>query len=163
MQLQVKKLSTRATLPSRAYQFDSGLDLYSCLEKDEITLQPLERKLVGTGISVKLPAPEEIKVTDVYFFTTGTTLVYEGQVRSKSGLTLKQGLIVANSPGTVDNEYSGEIGVILLNLSNEPIIIKHGQKIAQFVVVPVVIPTVVEVTEVYSTTRKSAGFGSTGV
>lgn len=140
--VKVKKLHEDAKLPQYANQWsDSGADVFS-IEKYEI--KPGERVLVKTGIA--------ISVSDGY----------ECQVRSKSGLALKRGLIVLNSPGTVDNGYRGEVGVIICNLSNETQIIEKGDKVAQLVIVPVGQAIFLEVNELDSTTRGDGGFGSTG-
>jgi dUTP pyrophosphatase len=159
MQLQIKKVNPNAIIPTRAYSLDSGIDLTSPTDMEVITLQPLERRMIDTGIVIQLPEPKLINCND------GTTelLVYEGQVRAKSGRSAKEGLGILNSPGTVDNEYTGNIIVIAVNLSNEPITIKPGQKIAQFVVLPVIVPTVIEVEEIQEHKRGSNGFGSTGI
>jgi dUTP pyrophosphatase len=153
MQLQIKELYFDVLTPTRAYSTDSGLDLYAYLfdlPNQELNILPGERKLVGTGISIKLPEPTE-------------EFIYEAQVRSKSGLTLKQGLVVLNSPGTIDSSYTGEICVILYNASNKTITIKHHQKIAQLVVCPIVIPRVTIVKDFEVGERASNGFGSTGI
>lgn len=177
MKLQIKRLHSEAILPTRAHSTDSGLDLVACLEVDEITLYPLERKLIPTGIAIKLPEPSIISTfqmcpeigkqydtpIQVLSFAWQQKLVYEAQVRGKSGRALKEGLSVLNSPGTIDSEYTGEVQVILVNLSNQPITIKNKQKIAQLVVCPIIIPELVEVEELTSADRGVSGFGSTGV
>ena len=140
--LQVKKLHEDAKLPQYANQWgDSGADVFAI---DNYELQPGERKLIKTGIAIVLQDG------------------FECQVRSKSGLALKRGLFVLNSPGTVDNGYRGEIGVILCNLSKEVQVIEKGDKVAQIVVVPVGQAAIVEVKEIDSTSRGEGGFGSTG-
>lgn len=177
MKLQIKKLFDDAIVPTRAYKLDSGLDLYAYLDIDELTLQSLERKLIPTGIAIKLPepvivntfrkCPEPNKQYDsliqVPSFSYQQKLIYEAQIRPKSGLALKQGLGVLNSPGTIDSEYTGQIQVIVVNLSNEIITIKNKQKIAQLVVTPVIIPDLIEVTDFDLTSRGDNGFGSTGI
>lgn len=142
--LKVKRLNGEAKLPERAHSTDSGLDLFSL---DRHVIWPGERKLVGTGIAIELEPG------------------YEAQVRTKSGLALKQGLIVANSPGTVDHGYANEVGVILMNVGKEVIHIEKHQKIAQLVVQKVELPQVVEVDEIYveGSDRGLGGFGSTGL
>ena len=128
-----------------AYDTDSGFDLYSVEEK---TLKPFGRDIFSTGI--KLNIPEH----------------YEIQVRSKSGLALKDGIMVLNSPGTVDQGYTGELRVILFNTSELPITIKKGQKIAQAVLCPVVCGkwiNLVEVGAIQNKDRNENGFGSTGL
>jgi len=128
-----------------AYETDSGFDLYSVEEK---TIKPFGRDIFSTG--VKLNIPEH----------------YEIQVRSKSGLALNDGLMVLNSPGTVDQGYTGEIRVILFNTSDKQITIKKGQKIAQAVLCPVVCGKWIDLKEVgkiENKDRSENGFGSTGL
>lgn len=140
--LRVKKLHEDAKLPTYANQWgDSGADVFSI---NDYILQPGERKLIQTGIAVICPDG------------------YECQVRSKSGLALKQGLMVLNSPGTVDNGYRGEVGVILYNSSNEIRVIQKGDKVAQIVICPVSQAVIMEVNELDETSRGEGGFGSTG-
>ncbi len=107
-------------------------------------MRPSERKLIVTGIKVCLPENTEL------------------QVRSRSGMALKMGVIVANQPGTVDQSYTGEIGVILYNISNYEYLVKPGDKIAQAVIAPVLYVNFEEINEINETTRGSSGFGSTG-
>jgi dUTP pyrophosphatase len=131
--------------PSYAYQSDSGFDLYSV---DEVNFLPFERKLVPTGLSFDIPEG------------------YEIQVRTKSGLALNQGLMVLNSPGTVDQGYTGEIKVILMNMNNEVLTVTKGQKIAQAVICPVVSGkwvNLVEINKLDDKERSNNGFGSTGI
>lgn len=139
-----KKLHKDAIIPNYAHEGDAGMDLYSI--QDDI-IEPLTWKLIPTGLSCELPK--------------GT----EGQVRSKSGIALKNGVFVLNTPGTVDENYRGEIGVILYNLNtNVPYEIKKGQKIAQYVIANVEYVTTEETTEELSaTSRGEGGFGSTGL
>lgn len=141
--LKVKKLHPDAIIPQRAHVTDSGMDLYST---ETITLWSGHPTLVHTGIAIELEPG------------------YEAQVRSKSGLALKNGLFVLNSPGTVDHNYSGEIGVIIYNGGPTNYKVEKGQKIAQLVIQKVELPEVVEVEEVYKdgTERGDGGFGSTG-
>ena len=139
-----KKLNPDAIIPNYAHEGDAGMDLYSV---EDIIIEPLSLKLVPTGLACELPE--------------GT----EGQVRSKSGIALKNGVFVLNSPGTVDENYRGEIGVILYNLNTkEPFIIKKGQKIAQYVINQVEYVDTLEISEeLSSTSRGEGGFGSTGL
>lgn len=122
----------------------AGMDLRANIEKT-IVLQPLERKLIGTGIYIALPEG------------------YEAQVRSRSGLALKKGVVVLNAPGTVDADYRGEIGVILINLSNEAFEIQDGDRIAQLVIAKHEQALWHIVENLEETTRGTGGFGSTGV
>lgn len=131
--------------PSYAYTSDSGFDLYSI---KDIWIHPFDRSLVPTGLVLDIPEG------------------YEIQVRSKSGLALKQGLMVLNSPGTVDQGYLGEIGVIIFNTTNQKVKIEKGQKIAQAVLCPVVSGkwvTLVEKNKINEKDRNDNGFGSTGI
>ncbi len=133
-------------LPLPKYQtpLSAGLDLLADLT-EEISLEPLDRRLIPTGLSLELPAG------------------YEGQVRPRSGLALKQGLTCLNSPGTIDADYRGEVGVLLINLSKERVILKRGDRIAQLVIAPVVQAVLAEVEVLTETVRGEGGFGSTGV
>ncbi|MBE7074923.1 MAG: dUTP diphosphatase [Clostridiales bacterium] len=138
-----KKLNPDAIIPDYAHEGDAGMDLYSVIDA---TIEPLTWKLIPTGLACELPE--------------GT----EGQVRSKSGIALKNGVFVLNTPGTVDENYRGEIGVILYNLNTkEPFVIKKGQKIAQYVINAVEYVDTVEIQELSSTDRGEGGFGSTGL
>ena len=138
-----KKLNPDAILPDYAHVGDAGMDLYSV---EDLVIEPLTWKLVKTGLACELPQ--------------GT----EGQVRSKSGIALKNGVFVLNTPGTVDENYRGEIGVILYNLNTkEPFVIKKGQKIAQYVIANVEYVDTIEVETLDETDRGEGGFGSTGL
>ncbi len=131
--------------PEYAYESDSGFDLRST---EEIWIQANDRKLIPTGLRFDIPEG------------------YEIQVRSKSGLALKQGLMVLNSPGTVDSGYQGEVKVIMFNTTNERIKIEKGQKIAQAVLCPVMCGqwvNLVKVEEIEEKDRNDKGFGSTGL
>lgn len=140
--VKIKKLTPNAHVPQYAHFGDSGADLFST---EDCTLQPMARHAVSTGLSAEIPEGFEL------------------QVRPKSGLALKSGITVLNTPGTIDFGYRGEIKVILINLSNEVYEIKSGQKIAQLVVAPVTFATFEEVDELSDTTRGEGGFGSTGL
>lgn len=131
--------------PSYAYPTDSGFDLFST---EEVEIESFGRSLIPTGLHIDIPDG------------------YEVQVRSKSGLALKQGLMVLNSPGTVDQGYTGEIQVILFNTTKNNVIIKKGQKIAQAVISPVVSGKWIKLTKVDNINDKDRGekgFGSTGI
>lgn len=132
--------------PEYIYEGDSGFDLRANLT-ESVTLKPLERYMVPTGLSFEIP------------------IGYEIQVRPRSGLAAKQGLSVLNSPGTVDQGYTGEVKVILVNLSNDTVTINHGERIAQAVLCPVITKrtaTLKSLTQIHSTDRGDGGFGSTG-
>ena len=141
MTLRFKKIHPDAVLPSYAHPSDAGMDVKSV---DDLTLAPGKRALVRTGLVMLLPPS------------------YEAQVRPRSGLALKNGVTVLNSPGTIDSGYRGEVGVILINLGDADFAVRKGDKVAQLVIAPVTQPDVVEVSEIDETDRGSSGFGSTG-
>ncbi len=130
-------------LPAYATEGSSGMDLRAFVET-EITLQPLQRRLIPTGLFIELPQG------------------FEAQVRPRSGLAIKQGITCLNSPGTVDSDYRGELKVVLINLSNEPQVVHRGDRIAQLVIQKVEQVILAEVQEIASTTRGEGGFGHTG-
>ena len=130
-------------LPKYQTIHSAGMDLKSIGETD-ILLEPLERVLVGTGLFIELPEG------------------YEAQIRPRSGLAYKHGITVLNSPGTIDADYRGEIKVILVNLSNEPYLIKVGERIAQMVFVPVEQVKFEVVEEFDDSSRGEGGFGHSG-
>lgn len=130
-------------LPSYATEGSAGMDLYADI-KDSISIKPMERVLIPTGIYIELPKG------------------YEAQVRPRSGLSLKKGLTVANAPGTIDSDYRGEIGVIMVNLSNEEQVIEKGERIAQMIVAKYSFVSWQEVDSIESSDRGSGGFGHTG-
>ena len=131
-------------LPHYATEQSAGMDLRANLDVP-FTLQPLERALVKTGLFIELP------------------IGFEAQVRPRSGLAFKKGVTVLNTPGTIDADYRGEIGVILVNLSNENFVVEDGERVAQMVIAKHEQPSWEEVTELIETERGSGGFGSTGV
>ena len=143
MNVQIINKSKHAT-PNYETQGAAGMDLRANIEK-EITLKPLERAIVKTGLFIALPVG------------------FEAQVRPRSGLAAKKGITVLNSPGTVDADYRGEIGVILVNLSNDDFIINDGERIAQLIIAKHERVNWVEVTVLDETTRGAGGFGSTGM
>lgn len=131
-------------LPRYETAQSAGMDLRASIV-EPITLQPLERKLIPTGLRIALPAG------------------YEAQVRPRSGLALKKGVTVLNSPGTIDADYRGEIGIILINLSQEPFVIQDGERIAQMVIARHEQPEWEPVEVLDDTERGAGGFGHTGV
>jgi dUTP pyrophosphatase len=131
-------------LPKYETQYSAGLDLKAFLPEGPITLEPLQRGLVKTGLFIELPVG------------------YEAQVRPRSGLALKKGITFLNSPGTIDADYRGEICVILINLSQEPFVINDGERIAQMVVARHEQAELVQVEELSETERGAGGFGHTG-
>lgn len=141
--MRVKKLDNNAIIPTYGTAQAAGADLYACLQMP-ITIQPGETAWVGTGIALEVPEG------------------CAGLVYARSGLACKRGLAPANKVGVVDSDYRGEIKVVLYNHSNEPQTIEHGERIAQFVVTPVLTPMYQEVDELDETERGVGGFGSTG-
>jgi dUTP pyrophosphatase len=130
-------------LPAYATEGSAGMDLRASLPEN-ISLQPLERKLVPTGLFIELPEG------------------YEAQIRPRSGLAAKQGITCLNTPGTIDSDYRGEIKILLVNLSDSLQVIQHGDRIAQMVVQKVERAILEEVKELNTTARNHGGFGSTG-
>lgn len=130
-------------LPAYATLHSAGMDLYAAIDEDMI-LKPQERQLLPTGISIALPEG------------------YEAQIRSRSGLAYKHGIVVLNSPGTIDADYRGEIKVIISNLSNEQYTIKRGDRIAQMIIAKYSVANWNIVDELPETTRNHGGFGSSG-
>lgn len=130
--------------PKRQSELASGFDLASAHEED-LHLKPRERILVKTGVAIAIPQG------------------FEGQIRSRSGLALKNGIVTLNSPGTIDADYRGELKVILANFSDETFVISFGMRIAQLVIAPVLLPKLYEVDWLDESTRGEEGFGSTGV
>jgi len=143
--MQIKVINTsQHPLPTYETTASAGVDLRANLT-ETITLKPLERTLVKTGVFLEIPVG------------------YEAQVRPRSGLALKKGVTVLNSPGTIDADYRGEVGVILINLSNEDFVIENGERIAQLVFAKVEQAQWLEVETLSDTSRGEGGFGSTGV
>jgi dUTP pyrophosphatase len=145
--VRIVRLAHAAGLALPAYQTkgSAGLDLLAALGAQRpLTLAPGARALVPTGLVLELPQG------------------YEAQVRPRSGLALNYGITVLNSPGTIDSDYRGEVGVVLANLGHAPFEIRRGERIAQLVVSPVTRAELVEVAEVSDTARGDGGFGSTG-
>ena len=142
MRVKVLRTDPEALLPAYAHPGDAGMDVRSI---EEVTLSPGARALIHTGLVLMLPPNAE------------------AQVRPRSGLALKHGVTVLNTPGTIDAGYRGEVGVILINLGAEPFVVEKGMKIAQLVVARVTQAEVVEVASVDETDRGAGGFGSTGI
>ena len=142
MTLKFKRIHPDAALPAYAHPSDAGMDLRSVAD---VTIPRFGRALVPTGLVALLPPG------------------YEIQVRPRSGLALKKGVTVLNSPGTIDSGYRGEIGVILANFGEEAFEVKKGDKVAQLVLAPVTQAAVEETDVVDATDRGAGGFGSTGV
>jgi dUTP pyrophosphatase len=132
------------SLPHYETIASAGMDLRANLT-ESVTLQPLERAIIKTGLFIELP------------------IGYEAQVRPRSGLAAKNGITVLNSPGTIDADYRGEIGVILVNLSNQPFTIENGERVAQLIIAKHERAEWTEVERLTDTERGAGGFGSTGV
>jgi dUTP pyrophosphatase len=142
MTLRFKRIHPDAALPSYAHASDAGMDVRSV---EDVTVPAKGRVLVHTGLVMMLPP------------------MFEAQVRPRSGLALKHGITVLNTPGTIDAGYRGEVGVILANFGDSDFEVKKGDKIAQIVVAPVLQAGIEEADEIDETDRGSGGFGSTGV
>ncbi len=141
MQISFKRLDRELPAPRRAHEGDGGVDLRA---RVSATLEPGERALVPTGIAVAIPVE------------------YAGLVVPRSGLAIREGIGVVNAPGLIDAGYRGEVQVVLINHGSEPVTIERGERIAQLVVVPVIVDDFVEVDELPDSTRGAGGFGSTG-
>ena len=141
VQVRVKRLNPDAKIPKAAKTGDVAYDLYSVIDYE---IKPGERYAVPTGIAVEIPVG------------------YEGQVRPRSGLALKECVTVLNTPGTIDSGYRGEVKTIMINHSDKPFQITKGMRISQLAIRPVPVVTFIEVDELSDTDRGEAGFGSTG-
>lgn len=144
MFINVKKMHKNAQLPFRATQGSAGADLFACIDADVVVL-PQERVLIPTGIAFELDSPE----VGAFIFP-------------RSSLSTKFGISLANCVGVIDSDYRGEIKVPVINHSNELYTIHNGERIAQMVILPVVLPTFTEADELSETERADGGFGSTG-
>jgi dUTP pyrophosphatase len=146
IRIKIKRLpqSMGLGLPSRASQGSSGVDLVACLESP-VELPPGEFTLIPTGLCIEIPRG------------------YEAQVRPRSGLALKSGITVLNTPGTIDSDYRGEVGVVLVNLGKEPFTVRRGDRVAQMVFSKVCDPVIEDVESLEDTARGEGGFGHTGV
>ncbi|CZT55171.1 Deoxyuridine 5'-triphosphate nucleotidohydrolase [Eubacteriaceae bacterium CHKCI005] len=142
--LKIKRVSDKAILPRRATEGSAGMDLSACLE-EPVTIAPGERVRIPTGIAIGLPSKETV-----------------GLVYARSGMAVRDGIALTNGVGVIDSDYTGEIQVGLINLSKEPYTINPGQRIAQLVVAPILLPAIEEVENLTETQRGSGGFGSTG-
>ncbi|MDH3998976.1 MAG: dUTP diphosphatase [Desulfuromonadales bacterium] len=143
-EIKIKKLHPGAVLPRYMTEHAAGMDLHAVLEQ-ELTLAPGERFLIPTGLAMEIPPG------------------FEGQVRPRSGLALKKGIALVNSPGTIDADYRGEIGIIVINHGAEPVRFCSGDRIAQLVIAPVTQVALREVENLEESTRDAGGFGHTGV
>ena len=148
LELPIRRLphGMELALPAYGSAGSAGLDLLAAIDAGaEVVLAPEQRRFVPCGISIALPEG------------------YEAQVRPRSGLALKHGLSILNSPGTIDSDYRGEIGVVLVNHGQEAFVLKRGMRIAQMVIAPVIRASLVEVQSLPESERGAGGFGSTGV
>ena len=144
MQLKIKKLKENARIPKRATEGAAGMDLFACIT-DAVALAPGQLTVIPTGIAIELPD------------NTCAAFLY-----ARSGLGVKHGICLSNGVGVIDSDYRGEICVGLCNVSDTPYTIEPGERVAQMVIAPVLIPSVVEVGKLGETERGSGGFGSTG-
>ena len=143
--IKVQLLKLTATVPSRMSTDAAGYDLYACLVVPCVELRIREYSIIGTGIALEIPRG------------------YEGQIRSRSGLAAKHGITVLNAPGTVDADYRGEVGVLLVNNGPYDYVIHDGDRIAQLVIAPIQGSWLEVVDELDTTERGDGGFGSTGI
>jgi dUTP pyrophosphatase len=143
LEVRVKRLSPKAELPRYQTPGSSGMDLHACID-EEVTILPGSRAMVGTGLAFAIPNG------------------WEGQVRPRSGLAVKHGITVINSPGTIDSDFRGEVGVVLVNHGDETYVIKNGERIGQIVFAEYAQAQLVDVPELDDTSRGAGGYGSTG-
>lgn len=142
--VKVRKLSPQAILPKYMTEGSAGCDVTALVDGPWV-IQPMQRVAIPTGLAFEIPVGHEI------------------QVRPRSGLSLKQGLTVVNAPGTIDSDYRGEVKILVVNLSNDPVTVKSGDRVAQLVVQKVEQISFVEVAALEKSTRAEGGFGSTGL
>jgi len=143
MNIQITRVHRDALLPQYQTAGAAGADVYACLD-EPVTLQPMERRLIPTGLAVAVPRG------------------YEAQVRARSGLSLKHGITMVNGVGTIDADYRGEFGVLVINLGQEAFTIEHGMRIAQMVIARHERAEWIEVDKLDETERGEGGYGSTG-
>lgn len=143
IQVKVKKIHPQAVIPAYMTEHAAGLDLCTVIE-EPVVLTTGERTLLPTGLAMEIPPG------------------YEGQVRPRSGLALKKGVALVNSPGTIDADYRGEIGIIVINHGPEPVTFEPDDRVAQLIIAPVSQAALVEVDELSDSDRSSGGFGHTG-
>ena len=144
--VKIQKLPHAQDLPLPAYESAdaAGADICAALPKGAIFLHPMQRMAIPTGLAMSIP------------------MGYEAQIRPRSGLAIKQGLSMVNSPGTIDSDYRGEVKILAINLGQEPIEITHGMRIAQMIIAPVIQAEFDEAETLDETIRGISGFGSTG-
>ena len=144
MKLKIKKLNENAVVPEFATSGSAGMDLRACIESD-IVINPGQRALIPTGLAIALESN-----------------AYVAYLYARSGLAVKLGITLANCVGVVDSDYRGEIKIGLINQSDVPFTVTNGERIAQMVIAPVIVPEIEEVCELDETERNEGGFGSTG-
>ena len=142
MQVKIKRIHSDARVPEYKSDHAAGADLYACIQ-ESVVISPYGIALIPTGLAMEIPPG------------------YQGEVRARSGLTLKEGLFVLNGPGTIDADYRGELKIILANFTPESKTVHHHDRIAQLVIMPVIRAHFVE-DDLSDTTRRENGFGSTG-
>jgi len=142
--LKISKVDSRVQIPQYSSEGSAGMDLRAFIEND-ISIPPLGRSKIPTGLRIEIPSG------------------FEGQVRPRSGLAVKNGVTVLNSPGTIDSDYRGELEIILINLGENTFTVKNNDRIAQLVIAPVVNASLIETDNLSQTDRGSGGFGSTGL
>lgn len=145
MILKIKKLNENAVIPEMATSGSAGMDLRACITED-IIINPGQRALIPTGLAIALESN-----------------AYVAYIYARSGLAVKSGITLANCVGVIDSDYRGELKVGLVNISDKPFTVSNGERIAQLVIAPVIVPEVVEVNELDETERAAGGFGSTGI
>lgn len=145
MILKIKKLNENAVIPEMATSGSAGMDLRACITED-IIINPGQRALISTGLAIALESN-----------------AYVAYIYARSGLAVKSGITLANCVGVIDSDYRGELKVGLVNISDKPFTVSNGERIAQLVIAPVIVPEVVEVDELDETERAAGGFGSTGI
>ena len=146
LSVKVKPLENHKGLPLPAYESEgsSGMDIRACVE-EPVSLNPGEIRLIPTGVAVSIPPG------------------YEGQIRPRSGLSLNHGIGMVNSPGTIDSDYRGEVGIILINWGKDPFVIRRGDRIAQMVISKVYRADILETKDLGETLRGEGGFGHSGI
>jgi dUTP pyrophosphatase len=144
MILKIKKLCDKAEVPFRATKGSAGMDLKACID-EPVTINPGERQLISTGLAIALESAD-----------------YVAYIFARSGLAVKLGITLSNCVGVIDSDYRGELKVGLINHSNEPYTVNSGERIAQLVISPVILPEVLVVDSLEETERNAGGFGSTG-
>lgn len=144
MKVKIKKLKPNAILPKYQTDLSAGMDIYACLDSP-VLIKPMERIIIPTGLSIELPDG------------------YESRIHSRSGLSFKNGISMANGTGIIDADYRGEYGILLINFSQEAFTIEHGMRVAQLVISKYEQVVWQEVEDLSETDRSIGGFGSTGL